>query len=172
MRGVNVGGNKVFRPSRLAADLARLDVVNVGAAGTFVVRGAVPQSDLRAEILRRLEFEADLMICDGRDILNLVAADPFDGYPGPPEATRFVTVLARRPTTVPPLPVQAPSGDRWEVKVFDIRGRFVLSLWRRLSRNFTDPGRLMKDTSFGVPGTTRNWNTMVKVAALLEKTRA
>jgi uncharacterized protein (DUF1697 family) len=38
LRGVNVGGHKTFRPKRLAERLRDLDVVNIGAAGTFVVR--------------------------------------------------------------------------------------------------------------------------------------
>ncbi len=41
LRGVNVGGHKTFRPSALAAQLQHLDVVNIGAAGTFVVRRSV-----------------------------------------------------------------------------------------------------------------------------------
>ena len=39
LRGVNVGGHKAFQPSALAKELADFDVVNVGAAGTFVVLG-------------------------------------------------------------------------------------------------------------------------------------
>ena len=38
LRGVNVGGHRTFRPSILARELGDYDVVNVGAAGTFVVR--------------------------------------------------------------------------------------------------------------------------------------
>jgi len=38
LRGVNVGGHRTFRPSLLANELSDFDVVNVGAAGTFVVR--------------------------------------------------------------------------------------------------------------------------------------
>ena len=38
LRGVNVGGHRTFRPSILARELSDYDVVNVGAAGTFVVR--------------------------------------------------------------------------------------------------------------------------------------
>ena len=165
---MNVGGNKVFRPSLLAAELARFGVVNIGAAGTFVVRGAVTQAVLRSEILRRLGFDADVMICDGRDVLELVASDPFRDHPGPPEVTRFVTVLSKRPRRVPPLPIEGPPGDPWEMKIFEVRGRFVLSLWRRIGERFLDPGRLVGDTSFGVTGTTRNWNTIVKIAAVLE----
>ena len=38
LRGINVGGYRTFRPSMLASDLAAYDVVNVGTAGTLVVR--------------------------------------------------------------------------------------------------------------------------------------
>jgi hypothetical protein len=51
MRGVNVGGRKTFRPAALAAELAALEVVNIGAAGPFVVRKKVSAAALRKEIL-------------------------------------------------------------------------------------------------------------------------
>ena len=51
-RAVNVGGHQRFQPSILAKQLADFGVVNVGAAGTFVVRQNVGQATLRAEILR------------------------------------------------------------------------------------------------------------------------
>ena len=54
LRGVNVGGHKTFQPRALANELAEFDVVNVGAAGTFVIRKAVSQAALGAEMLRRL----------------------------------------------------------------------------------------------------------------------
>jgi hypothetical protein len=62
LRGVNVGGHKTFRPSLLANDLNHLDVVNVGAAGTFVVRNRISQSKLRVELLRRLPFETEVVM--------------------------------------------------------------------------------------------------------------
>lgn len=43
LRAVNVGGHKSFRPSALAAQVAALDVVSIGAAGTFVVRARDPR---------------------------------------------------------------------------------------------------------------------------------
>jgi hypothetical protein len=53
LKGVNVGGHRTFRPSVLAKQLERFDVVNVGAAGTFVVRKTVSRTKLRAELLPR-----------------------------------------------------------------------------------------------------------------------
>lgn len=37
LRGLNVGGHRRFRPASLAEELAHLDAVNIGAAGTFVI---------------------------------------------------------------------------------------------------------------------------------------
>ena len=50
LRGVNVGGHRTFRPTLLAKELSRYDVVNVGAAGTFVVRKPGPVEQFRAEM--------------------------------------------------------------------------------------------------------------------------
>src|SRR5262245_18092386 len=81
LRGVNVGGHKAFRPSDLARQLADFDAVNVGAAGTFVIRKTIGQAALRAALLKRLPFQAELMICSGRDVGQLAAAEPFAGEP-------------------------------------------------------------------------------------------
>jgi len=62
LRGVNVGGHRTFRPTELAKQLADLDVVNIGAAGTFVVRQRVTQARLRAELTSRLPFDAAIMM--------------------------------------------------------------------------------------------------------------
>ena len=44
LRGVNVGGHKRFRPAALAKELVHLDAVNIGAAGTFVIRRRVSRA--------------------------------------------------------------------------------------------------------------------------------
>ena len=62
LRGVNVGGHRTFRPAALARQLKHLDAVTIGAAGTFVIRWAVTRAQLRAELARRLAFDAAIMI--------------------------------------------------------------------------------------------------------------
>ena len=47
LRGVNVGGHRTLRPAVLAKELADLDVVNIGAAGTFVIRQPVTHATAR-----------------------------------------------------------------------------------------------------------------------------
>src|SRR5438132_9168760 len=95
LRGVNVGGHRTFRPSILAKELVDYDVVNVGAAGTFIVRKPGSQSKFRAELLRRLPFEAEVIISDGRDLIRLETENPFGAEPTRPDIVRFVSVLAK-----------------------------------------------------------------------------
>lgn len=71
MRGVNVGGHKPFRPAAFAKELSAFDLVNIGAAGTFIVRKTISQATLRAELLRRLPVRAQFMICSARDLVEL-----------------------------------------------------------------------------------------------------
>jgi uncharacterized protein (DUF1697 family) len=167
MRGVNVGGHKTFRPAALAKEMAALDVVNVGAAGTYVVRKTVSQAKLRAELNRRLPFKAELMICPAGDLLNLVRTDPFAGQTFPKDAKRFVTVLGKRPGTLPRLPILRPDSAEWQVKVVGVTGKFALSLWRRMGKTLLYPNEVV-EKALGVPATTRNWNTLEAIRDTLE----
>ncbi len=166
LRGVNVGGHKTFQPSVLAKELAHFDVVNVGAAGTFVVRKPISQAKLRAELLRSLPFEPQIMICSGRDVIGLASGDPFKGEPSTPDIVRFVSVLAKRPRVLPGIPLSLPAGDDWLVKIITIRGRFAFGLYRRSMRTITLLSQLEK--RLGVPATTRNWNTVRAVLKILK----
>ncbi len=166
LRGLNVGGHRAFRPSRLAADLAHLDVVSIGATGTFVVRRAVSRTRLRAEIARRLPFEAEIVICQGREILRVLDLSFFKRQRVPPGAVRFVSVLARLPRSAPRLPIVLPPSGGWLVKVLGREGRFVAGLYRRHMKVIGYLGSL--DGLFGVRLTTRSWNTLQQIARALE----
>lgn len=167
LKGVNVGGHRTFRPSVLAKALRRYDVVNVGAAGTFVVRKRISRAKLRAELIRRLPFDAHVMMCSGRDILRLVSRDPFAGQPSGRAILQFVSVLARRPRASAGVPLNVPSEGEWCVKVLARQDRFVIGLCRRQMKAIGYLGQL--ETLFGVPVTTRSWSTISTIARLLEK---
>jgi uncharacterized protein (DUF1697 family) len=165
LRGVNVGGYRKFRPTELAAQLAHLDPVNIGAAGTLVIRKPISGAQLRAEVARRLPFAAEIMTCQGRDLTRLMALDLFAGHPGGPDVVRFLSVLARRPGASPPLPVILPAEGSWLLKVLARDDRFVVGLYRRQMKAIGYLGQL--DRLFGVPVTTRNWNTIAAIARVL-----
>src|SRR3981081_2475554 len=92
LRAVNVGGTNRCQPALIAKQLAKLDIVNIGAVGTFVVRENVSESDLRRAITKKLPFKCEIMICPARDLIKLAAKDPFLKQLSGPDITRFVSV--------------------------------------------------------------------------------
>ena len=169
LRGLNVGGHRRCRPAVLAEELKHLGAVNIGAAGTLVIRRPIGRRRLHAEIARRLPFKAEIMMCDAREIVALLSTSAFDRYPKRPDVVRFVSVLSRRPVSAPRLPVTLPEHGRWLLKVVAREGRFVLGMYRRHMKVIGYLGSL--DRLFGVPATTRNWNTMTAIADVLSGVR-
>ncbi|HSG01168.1 MAG TPA: DUF1697 domain-containing protein [Vicinamibacterales bacterium] len=165
LRGVNVGGHRSFRPAELARQMANYDVVNIGAAGTFVVRQPVTEGQLRAELARRLPFDTEIVICTGRDVLRLTAGGHFAAHPAGPDVTRFVSVLSGLPRLKPSMPVVFPADGRWLLKLLVRERRFVFGVYRREMKAIGYLGEI--DRLFGVPATTRNWNTIGKIAQVL-----
>ena len=178
LRAVNVGGTNRCQPALIAKQLARFGVVNIGAVGTFVVRKNVSESVVRAAIAKKLPFKCEIMICPAKEILALsgrrgdtdspwrASKDPFSRQPSGPDIVRFVSVLTKRLRAPPPLPLSLPSDDDWLLKIIAIQDRFVLGLYRRQMKAISYLSQIEK--RLGVPATTRNWNTIEKVAKILE----
>jgi len=165
LRGVNVGGHRTFRPAALAERLKHLDAVNIGAAGTFVIRRPVTRPRLRAELARRLPFAAEIVICQGREIVGLMSRNHFAQQPVRPDIVRFVSALAGPVRATPSLPATFPPRGKWLLKILARDGRFVLGVYRRHLKVIGYLGAL--DRLFGVPVTTRNWNTITAIARVL-----
>src|SRR5436190_16386338 len=117
LRGVNVGGHRTFRPSILARELSDHDVVNVGAAGTFVVRQPGSRARFRAELLRKLPFEAEVVLCDARDLIRMEIDNPFGTEPARPDIVRFVSILSKAGRVRASIPITIPPGREWLVRV-------------------------------------------------------
>jgi uncharacterized protein (DUF1697 family) len=167
LRGVNVGGYRTFRPTTLAEQLKHLHAVNIGAAGTFVIRRPVTRAQLRAELARRLPFDADVMICEGREIVRLKSQNHFAGQPVRPDIVRFVSVLSKRPRSAPSTPMSFPSSGKWLLRILARDNQFVFGVYRRQMKAISYLGTL--DRLFGVPVTTRNWNTITAIARVLAR---
>lgn len=166
LRGVNVGGHRTFRPSVLARELSDYDVVNVGAAGTFVVRKPGSRANFRAALLRKLPFEALVVLCDGRDLMRLETLNPFGTEPCPPSVVRFVSILAKSGAVRTSLPVTFPSDGKWLVQVMSSQGQFVFGTYRRHMKTIGYLGQI--DKLYGAPATTRNWNTITAILRILK----
>jgi uncharacterized protein (DUF1697 family) len=169
LRGVNVGGHRTFRPSILAKALSDYDVVNVGAAGTFVVRKPGSRAKFRAALLRKLPFEAEVALCDGRDLIRLEMEHPFGTAPSRPDIVRFVSILSKAGRVRASLPITLPPNGEWLLRVLARKSRFIFGVYRRRMRTIGYLGQL--DKLFGAPATTRNWNTITAIVRILKEDR-
>jgi len=165
LRAANVGGKNVFRPAELVKSLARLDVINVGAAGTFVVRGRAGAAQIRREILSRLPFEPALAMVKASEVLALVESKPFAGVRFSKRRRGWVAVMDKQPRLRPKLPVVVPAGKAWQVRLERAQGRFALGLWQRGTGGFVFPSHVV-ERALGVTATTRWWETLERVAVL------
>ncbi len=165
LRGCNVGGHRTFRPTRLAEQLRHYDVVNIGAAGTFVIRKRTSHARLRAELRRRLPFDADVIICEGHDLISAASIGPFADEPIRSGIVRFVSVFATRPRRLVTTPIRLPADGKWVVRSLATEGRFLFGLYRRQMQAISYLGAL--DRLFGVRATTRNWNTITTILKVL-----
>ena len=169
LRGVNVGGANLCRPAELAKQLKKFDVVNIGAVGTFVVRGNVSESTLRekiaAQLAKAFRIKCEIMIVPAKAIVDLVRRDHFARQPSGPDITRFVSVLHKCPGVALPLPLNLPSDKKWLLRIIAIQNQFVLGIYRRQMKAIGYLGKIEK--LLGVPTTTRSWNTIGKVARIL-----
>jgi uncharacterized protein (DUF1697 family) len=166
LRGANVGGANLCRPAVLAEQLKKFDVVNIGAVGTFVVRGNVADSTLRSAIAKKLSFKCEIMIVPAKAVVDLAKQKPFARQPSGPEITRFVSVLHKRPQELPPVPFCLPSPDDCLLKIIAIQNQLVLGIYRRQMKAISYLGKIEK--LLGAPGTVRNWNTIEKVVKILQ----
>jgi uncharacterized protein (DUF1697 family) len=169
LRGVNVGGHRTFRPSVLAQELSDYGVVNVGAAGTFVVREPGPREKFRAELLRKLPFETTVVLCDGSDLIRMEMENPFGTEPPRPDIVRFVSILSKADRGLATIPCSLPPCGPWFVRVIASKNRFVFGVYRRHMKTIGYLGQI--DKLFGVPVTTRNWNTMIAIVRILQAQR-
>jgi uncharacterized protein (DUF1697 family) len=165
LRGVNVGGHRTFRPTTLTQQLKHLDAVNIGAAGTFVIRKPITRAQLRAELAGRLPFAAEIVICPGREIVRMMSQNHFADQPVRTDIVRFVSVLSERPRSAPSTPMRLPPSGNWLMKILARDNRFVFGVYRRHMKVIGYLGTL--DRLFGVPVTTRNWKTITAIATVL-----
>ena len=165
-RGINVGGHRAFRPSALARELSAYDAVNVGAAGTFVVRKPGSRPKFLAELRRKLPFEATIAFCDGRDLLRLELYNPFGTEPPRADVVQFVSVLSEAGSCSVSLPAAIPEGGEWLVRIIGSQNRLVYGVYRRHMKTIGCLGQI--DRIFGAPATTRSWSTIHSVLRILK----
>ena len=165
LRGINVGGHRPFRPSMLASALGAYDVVNVGAAGTLVVRKPGSRAKFLAELRRKLPFEVEIAYCHGSALIGLERENPFGAEPPRPDVIQFVSILSKAGSGKASLPITLPKDGEWFVRIIGSKTKLVFGVYRRQMKSIGYLGQI--DELFGAPATTRSWNTILSVLRIL-----
>jgi uncharacterized protein (DUF1697 family) len=176
LRGINVGGHRRFRPSLLAKELGAYDVVNVGAAGTLVVRKPGPHAKFLAELRSRLPVDTVVAYCTASDLLRFERENPFGAKsagpgqsgarPARPDVVQFVSVLSKAGRNKISFPAAIPESGEWFVRVMGSKKRLVFGHYRRHMKTIGYLGQI--DELFGAPATTRSWSTICNVLRILK----
>jgi hypothetical protein len=77
-----------------------------------------------------------------------------------------VSILSKAGGVRVSLPVTLPPDGDWLVKVIASDGQFVFGMYRRHMKTIRYLGQI--DKLYGVPATTRNWNTIVAIVQILK----
>ncbi len=152
LRAANVGGNNVFRPKQFALDHPALELTNIGHAGTFVSRR--DDAGLLDELLAALPVVVPVARVPQAQVQALIARPPAIGTGTKAE----VTIHLEPPT--------AHIGSDWSLGDGELR--LVADHGWCIVTERVPGGRLNPDKELhkvlGVPGTTRSWGVMEKVA--------
>lgn len=106
------------------------------------------------------------MLCDSRDILRMETGNPFGTGPSGAGVVRFVSILSKAARVRPGFPLTLPAEGEWYLRLIGARDRFIFGEYRRHMKTIGYLGQL--DKLFGVPATTRNWNTIMAVLRILK----
>ena len=165
LRAVNVGGRTV-RMSELAARLGALGLSDVS---TFIASGnvcfaaagdpAALARRIEAELLAWLGYPVAAMVRSWDELESLVASNPFKGVARQPDAKLYVTFL----WDVPKRPVKLPLESKEGLRLFRVAGREAFMVAERLANGRFGVPNLPIEKALGVPATTRNWNTILRL---------
>jgi hypothetical protein len=144
-------------PVALASKLSALQVENIGAAGTFIVRARLSEAKVRTTFERACPHDADVIVCAVSSIERLLQTTRLEDGDG----RVFVAVLASQPRAAPDLPFER--GKPWMVRVESLNGTFVVGRKRPMRRKWLDANAIV-EREFGVRATTRVWETMERIA--------
>lgn len=107
-------------------------------------------------------FEVPVILRSSAEIAKLVRSDPFKGMKLIPKTRLFVTFLAEKPKSKPAIPYKSKAGD---FIILAVATRDVISV---LTDTRTPDAMDILRKQFGDKITTRNWNTVLKIAKAME----
>ena len=168
LRGVNVGGRQ--------APSARLKAVFEGAGFSGVrtvlasgnVRFESPETDpdkvktIAEDALREgLGYEVTVQVRTLDELRTIISEDPFRDVKITPDTRLYVSFYAKKPRGELPIPYVSEDGG---IRVLKQTGSEVYGVVTLSPQTGTTDYMALVDREYGKGVTTRNWNTLLKLA--------
>ncbi len=165
LRGINVSGQKIIRMQDLAELFESFGFNNVK---TYLQTGNVlfdsDETDttrilkiIDGGIFKELGYRVTVILRTKQEVLDIVESEPFNYYGG--DVKYYLTFLAELPKQPPTLPIRM---NEIENKVFNFENNNVFTVGFNVKGRYGFPNMFI-EKEFGVPATTRNWNTILRI---------
>jgi uncharacterized protein (DUF1697 family) len=173
LRALNVGGKAVVRMADVRAAFEGAgcrDVSTLGAAGNVLFTPGsksvvAQQKKVLAAMQSLMGARTDVCFRELDYLVDLVAADPFGDLVSDDSLKLYVTFMDRQPSPKPKLPVLIPKEG---IEITGLRGTEMFVVSRPKANGMYGFPNLFVE-KLGVVSTTRNWNTVAKLAALVRR---
>jgi len=168
LRGINVGGHHKVPMAGLRSEMEGMGYSNIQTllnSGNVIFEGESSEAKhIEHKMASHLEsafgFPIPVLVRMADDIRALIAADPFKAIEATPDIRLYVSFLSDPPARYPAVPVIRDDGA---FRIIDIKQTAVCSVLD-LRATKTVKGMEILEQLFGKNITTRNWNTIVKIA--------
>ena len=108
-------------------------------------------------LFKKLGYRVTVILRTKNDLLDIVESSPFIDYDG--DVKYYLTFLAEQPKQAPTLPIRM---NDIENEVFKIDNNTVFTVGFNVKGRYGFPNVFI-EKEFGVPATTRNWNTILRI---------
>jgi len=171
LRGINVGGYQKIKMSQLQTIFHGCGFENVKtvlASGNVLFEAIGDEEDAIAKTTEAAfeqsqGYTVSIIIRSLTEIQELIASQPFKDIELTKDRRLYITFLPRGTKNTFPIPYQSPENDFVILSKSNDTLCSVLTL--SASRNTTDAMKII-EKEFGKKVTTRNWNTLLKIAKL------
>ncbi len=165
LRGINVSGQKIIKMQDLTKLFESFGFNNVR---TYLQTGNVlfdsDETDaakltnfIQEKLFEELGYKVTVIIRTKQDLLDIVEQNPFNDYAG--DVKYYLTFLAKKAIRPPTLPIRM---NDIENEVFKLENNNVFTVGFNVKGRYGFPNVFI-EKEFGVPATTRNWNTILRI---------
>jgi uncharacterized protein (DUF1697 family) len=165
LRGINVSGQKIIKMQDLILLFESFGFNNVK---TYLQTGNVlfdsNETDsakiikiINDGIFKDLGYKVTVILRTKQELLDIAASEPFKDYDG--DVKYYLTFLDEESKKPPTLPIRM---NNIENEVFKYENNNVFTVGFNVKGRYGFPNVFI-EKEFGVPATTRNWNTILRI---------